>query len=350
MDRTALAAARLVVLSSSLLALGPAAGGPLAAQASVAAPVTEWTVPWPRTRPRDPAVDAQGRVWFVGQEGNYVAFLDPRSGRFRRYEIDPGTFPHNLAVDARGAVWFTGNRNGRLVKLDPATGRLTTYAIPDAKVRDPHTMLFDRGGNAWFTAQEAGVVGRRDAATGEMRLWRVGDDTRPYGIALDSRGRVWFDEFGTNRIGMVDPRTMQLRHFPLPDQRSRPRRIAITSDDAVWYGDYTRGYLGRLDPATGRVEEFALPAGSSALPYAMTVDDRDHVWVAETGVRPNRLVAFDPRARAFTETATVEGGDAPNTVRHMIFHRPTRTIWYGTDLNTIGRATVPPPAPEAPRP
>src|SRR5512147_825227 len=106
MDRTALTAARFVLLSSSLLALGPAAGGRLAAQASVAAPVTEWAVPWPRTRPRDPGVDLQGRVWFVGQEGNYVAYLDPRSGRFQRFEIDPGTFPHNLAVDARGAVWF----------------------------------------------------------------------------------------------------------------------------------------------------------------------------------------------------------------------------------------------------
>src|SRR6185437_5440130 len=45
----------------------------LPAQGHARAPltVTEWKVPWEKTRPRDPYVDAKGRVWFVGQEGNY---------------------------------------------------------------------------------------------------------------------------------------------------------------------------------------------------------------------------------------------------------------------------------------
>ena len=65
-------------------------------------------------------------MWFVGQNGNYVAYLDNKTGDFKRYEIDPGTNPHNLVVE-KGMVWFTGNRNNRIVKLDPATGKLTTY-------------------------------------------------------------------------------------------------------------------------------------------------------------------------------------------------------------------------------
>jgi virginiamycin B lyase len=36
-----------------------------------------------------------------------------------------------------------------------------------------------------------------------------------------------------------------------------------------------------------------------------------------------------------------EGGEEPNTIRHMVFHRPTREIWYGTDRNTVGRLRVP---------
>ena len=50
---------------------------PAVAATQSPAQITEWTVPWERTRPRDPYVDGQGRVWFVGQEGNYVATLDP---------------------------------------------------------------------------------------------------------------------------------------------------------------------------------------------------------------------------------------------------------------------------------
>lgn len=340
---------RPIAAAGAALAAGVAGAAPALAQGAIAREVAaqpgelrEWMVPWARSGPRDPYVAPDGRVWFVGQRGNYVAVLDPRSGRFRRYDIADGTHPHNLVVDAKGTVWFTGNRNGRIVQLDPATGKLTDFMMPDSTVRDPHTMIFDAQGNAWFTAQQAGAVGRLDAKTRQVRLWKTGEGSRPYGIVTDPRGRIWFDLFGTNKLAMIDPSTMQLREYVLPHERARPRRIAVTSDGTVWYGDYTRGFLGRVEPATGKVTEYALPSGSASLPYAMTADDADRIWVAETGVQPNRLVAFDPKTQRFTETVLLEGGSERNTVRHMVFDPRERVIWFGTDRNTIGRATVPP--------
>lgn len=312
----------------------------LAPEGVPAPDIREWTVPWEGTRPRDPFVDPKGRVWFVGQQGNYVAYLDPVTGRFERYEVDAGTHPHNLVVDGKGMVWFTGNRNARLVRLDPASRKLTNYPVPEPDVGDPHTMIFDRAGNAWFTAQQAGAVGRLEISSGKFRIWRTGSGTRPYGIVADGGGRIWFDLFGTNELGAIDPKSMEVKRYPLPDG-ARPRRIGVTSDGVVWYGDYARGYLGRLDPATGAVREFALPAGGRSLPYAMAVDDRDRVWIAETGVQPNRLVAFDPRREKFTDSVATEGGGDPNTIRHMVYHAATREIWFGTDRNTVGRLKVP---------
>jgi virginiamycin B lyase len=298
-----------------------------------------WTVPYENSRPRDPFVDPQGRVWFVGQVGNYVAYLDPESGDFRKFEIEAGTNPHNLVVDAKGTVWFTGNRNGRIVKMDPNTGKLTNYTMPDPTVRDPHTMTFDQNGDAWFTAQGAGVVGKLTVATGQIRLWKLGARSRPYGIVIDSNGRPWFDEFGTNKIGTIDPRTLELKEYTLPNERSRPRRIAVTSDDVIWYGDFTQGKLGRLDPRTGHIEEFALPSGGASLPYAMAADDQDRIWLAETGVQPNKLVAFDTKSRAWVSSIVVPG--TPNTIRHMVFDRKSRELWWGADVNTLGRIKVP---------
>lgn len=327
----------LTIAGSTLL---PA---PSAAQAG--APQSEpkmWETPWDKTRPRDPYADQSGRVWFVGQQGNYVAYMDPKNGEFKRYEIEEGTNPHNLVVDKQGTVWFTGNRNGRIVKMDPVTGKLTNFMMPDSTVRDPHTMIFDSKGDAWFTAQSAGVVGRLTQADGKIRLWKMENRSRPYGIWMDSKDRPWFDLFGTNKIGTVDPASGEFKEYALPSPQSRPRRIAITPDDAVWYGDYPRGFLGRLDPKTGATEEWALPSGNASLPYAMTVDDRGRVWVAETGVQPNRLVAFDPARKAFTETVTI-AANGPNTIRHMTFDKATRQIWFGGDANMIGRVKVSPP-------
>ena len=180
-------------------------------------------------------------------------------------------------------------------------------------MRDPHTLISMARGTL-FTAQQSGYVGRLVMASGKIDLVKVsGDRTRPYGIVMDAAGQPWFCEFGTNKIAMVDPSTLRLTEFTLPDG-ARPRRIAITSDQAVWYVDYARGFLGRLDPATGKVEEWASPSGKLALPYAMTVDDRDRLWYVETGPRPNRLVAFDSRTRQFTTQQAV-GAESPNTIR-----------------------------------
>lgn len=304
----------------------------------------EWTVPWQQTRPRDPVMDQSGRVWFVGQAGNYIAYLDPKTGEFKRYEVAERTNPHNIVVDERGGVWFTGNRNSRIVQLIPETGELKTYMMPDSTVRDPHTMIWGKDGIAWFTAQGSQRVGRFDRKTGEIRFWRPSQPrSNPYGIVVDSKGQPWFDLFATNRIGTIDPKTLEYKEYTLPDERARPRRIAVTSDGAVWYGDFSRGYLGRLDPKTGAVEEWPLPSGAESYPYAMTVDDKDRLWLAETGrVQPNRLVAFDPKTKTWVANIPVTAnGSTRSTIRHMTFNRATREIWFGTDAGTIGALKVP---------
>lgn len=324
---------------------GPALLGAIAAAVMGTAPpprvvITEWKVPWSQTRPRDPYVDSQGRVWFVGQAGNYIAYLDPSTGQFKRYEIDPGTHPHNLIIDPKGIVWYAGNANGMIGRLDPASGKITRYPMPDKAAGDPHTLVFDRQGDIWFTVQRGNFVGKLTVATGAVRLVRVPTaHALPYGIAVDQKDRPWFVEFGTNKLGTLDPASFKLTEYSLPSSQARPRRIAITTDGRIWYDDYTRGMLGRFDPATQAFAEWALPQGGSSLPYAMAADDRGRLWVVETGPQPNRLVGFDPESRKFfSETPIAESGGL--TVRNMVYDAGSKTIWFGTDANTIGRAKL----------
>lgn len=326
----------------ALIAL-PALTSGVTAQAAAKAPVqiTEWTVPWEKTRPRDPYVDGQGKVWFVGQAGNYIAHLDPASGQFKRYEIEEGTHPHNLIVDKSGKVWFAGNRNARIGALDGATGKSAIYPMPGGSARDPHTMIFDAKGGIWFTAQGGNAVGYLDTKSGKVQVADVSTkNARPYGIVMDAKGRPWFAQLGTNKIGMIDPATLKITDYALANDRSRVRRLEVTPDGAVWYGDYTRGMLGRFDPATRTTKEFPMPSAATSLPYAMAQDDRGRLWLVETGVQPNRLVGFDPKTESWISVTPIAESGA-RTVRHMVFHAPTRTLWFGTDANTIARAKVP---------
>ena len=309
--------------------------------------IDEWQVPWEQSRPRDPFVGPDGKVWFVGQRSHYAAYLDPETGDFEKFDLDDGTGPHNLVVDGEGTVWYTGNRTRHIGRLDPETGKIEKFLMPDDRARDPHTMVFDQEGNIWFTVQGGNFIGKFVKSTAEVRLVeapnvegsRRGNGSRPYGIKMDSRDRPWIALFNTNKIATVNPETMELRSYELPEG-SRPRRLVIDSHDMVWYVDYARGYLGRLDPATGDVREWANPSGEGARPYGMAIDSDDRIWFVETGVQPNRFVGFDPATeRYFSNTAIASGGGA---VRHMFFHEPTNTIWFGSDANTIGRAKLPP--------
>lgn len=324
-----------VILSISAIPFGLTPPAMLTAQV----PVKEWPVPYADSRPRDPYVDGQNRVWFVGQKSNYIAYLDPKSGNFRRYELEEGALPHNLIVDQKGMVWYAGNGNGHIGKLDPANGKITKYPMPNPEARDPHTLIFDQKGDIWFTVQGGNFVGRLATGTGKVDLIEVAtSNARPYGIEVDSKGRPWFNEFGSDKIAMIDPATLKIREYSLPNDRSRTRRIAITSDDRIWYVDYTRGYLGRFDPTSSQFKEWALPGGVTSLPYAMAADSKERLWMVETGTQPNRLVGFDPRKEKFFGLTPIPSGGG--TVRHMVFDDRSGQIWFGTDNNTIGRAQV----------
>lgn len=255
--------------------------------------ITEWRVQWEHSRPRDPFVDPQGRVWFCGQQTGYLAYLEPASGTFKRFDLDPGAGPHNLIVDKAGFVWFAGNRNGYIGKLDPESGRITKFKMPDPDAGDPHTLVFDSLGDIWFTVQQGNFIGKLMTQTGTIQLVKVPtSNARPYGISVDSQDRPWVALFGSHKIATVDPKILILKEYEIPRKAARPRRIAITSDNAVWYGDYAQGKLGRFDPKTKTFQEWDLPGGKDAAPYAMTVDDQDNVWLVETGRIPNRLVGF----------------------------------------------------------
>jgi virginiamycin B lyase len=246
-------------------------------------------------------------------------------------------------VDDKGMVWYAGNRRAHIGVLDPATGRIRKYDMPDSTPRDPHTLIFDGKGNIWFTAQGGQHVGRLNMSSGKVDRIPTGERTNPYGIKLDSKGNVWVALLAAGKILNVNAATMATKEFTMPKERAGARRLVITSDDMVWYGDFRNGNIGRLDPRSGKIDEWPLPGGQNAAPYGMAVDDRDRVWLSITNDVPGRLVAFDTKKFEISHVAVLKSQqqNGKNTIRHMVFHKPTRTIWYGTDAGTIGRLQVP---------
>ncbi|MDP5071392.1 MAG: cytochrome C [Congregibacter sp.] len=301
----------------------------------IAGPVTisieEWLAPTLGQRVRDPIEADDGSIWWTGMWASLTGRLDPETGAMEEFYLPPAARPHSIVPDAKGNIWYTGIGNATIGKLNPNTGEIVEYPT---QARDPHTAAFHPNGNLYFTSQQAGMLGRLDPETGSLR--EVPTRAKPYGIKVGPDGRLWIAHNGTNAISAMDPDTMELAYFDIPDERTRIRRLDIASDGRVWYVNSALGRIGVLDPETGTSKEWASPSGPKSHPYAIAIID-DIVWYNESGMRPDALVRFDPVTEKFQSWAIPSG---VGIVRHVWATRAGELLIHQSSSNRIGRVTI----------
>ena len=293
--------------------------------------ITEWMVPTLGQRSRDPVEAPDGSIWWTGMWASLAGRLDPETGEMEEFRLPPSARPHSIVPDADGNIWYTGNSNATIGKLDPKTGVITEY---ETEARDPHTAVFHPNGRLYFTAQRAGMLGRLSPETGEVT--EIQTEPRPYGMQVAPDGTVWIAYNGINKIGALDPETMSVRYYEVPNEESRIRRLGLTSDGMVWYGNSTRGRIGRLNPETGDIQEWPSPSGPDSHPYAFSVVD-DIIWYNESGMRPDSLVRFDPETERFQSWAIPSG---VGIIRNMWVTEAGNLLIHQTSSNRIGLVEI----------
>jgi virginiamycin B lyase len=300
--------------------------------------IREWAVPSKGGHPHDPAVGPDGSLWFTEQMVNKLGRLDPKTGEFKEFALVQGknSGPHGLVADRDGNIWFTANFAGYIGKLDPRTGKVTQYSMPTEKADDPHTAVFDANAILWFTVQGGNMVGRLDPQTGKIELKEVPTASAlPYGIQINSKGIPVFCELGTNKMASINPQTMTITEYSLPEG-VRPRRLAIAADDTVYFTDYKSGHLGTLHTATGTVKLYPSPGGAESNPYGIAITPDGMVWYSESGVQPNTIVQFNPKSQKFARAYIPSGG---GVVRNMAATPDGRIYIACSGVDKVGVVT-----------
>lgn len=301
--------------------------------------IREWLVPWKKSLPSDPYVDSKGRVWFVGQKGNFIGNMTPEDGLFNRYDLLPDGGPNSLLVDAQRNIWFSANLGNYIGKLSPSTAQAQRIEMPNSRATGPHSLAFDAKGNIWFTIQKGNFIGKLNTNDGSIALLPIASKkAKPYGIIVDANDMPWAAASGSNRLLRIFPATMSIAEVELPDKKSRPRRLVATSNGDIWYADTEQGKLGRYRPSQNDFMEWQMPGGKKARPYGMAVDRNDRIWIVETGKKLNRFVGFDSASEKFLSGTDIPSGGG--SVRHLFYREASGEIWFGTDSNYIGRAKV----------
>ena len=126
--------------------------------------------------------------------------------------------------------------------------------MPDPNAKDPHTAEFDQKGRVFFTLQVSNMIGRLIPATGEIKLVTLArKNSRPYGIKVARDGSLWVSCNGSNCVLNVDPETLAVKEFNLPEGTT-VRRLDLADDGMIWYVNSGLGRLGRLDPKIRTVQ------------------------------------------------------------------------------------------------
>jgi len=294
--------------------------------------IIEWTVPTLGQRSRDPVEAPDGSIWWTGMWASLTGRLDPESGIMEEFRLPPTSRPHTIVPDPAGNIWYTGNSNATIGKLDPSNGLITEFKT---EAGDPHSAVFHPNGSLYFTAQRAGMLGRLNPDSGEVS--EVATEPRPYGIQVGPDGMLWVAYNGTNKIGALDPDTLAVKLYEVPDTASRIRRLDLDSNGMVWFVNSSLGRIGRLDPESGEIKQWNSPSGAASHPYALAVID-DVVWYNESGVRPDTLVRFDPRRESFQSWPIPSG---VGIVRNMWVTEDDNLLIHQSSSNQIGLVKIP---------
>ena len=294
-------------------------------------------------RARDPIEAPDGSIWYVGQWGNVIGQIDPKTDKVQEWDLPAKSLPHSVMVDKTGGIWFLGNGNGTIGKFDPATGKSTVYKMPLPNAKDPHTGEFDHDGIFWFTLQQSDMIGRFNPSNADIKLVSTKSGAKPYGIKFDKDGAPWVACNGAPCLYKIDRQTMGLTEIQLPLPGTTVRRIDIAPDGRIWYVNSGRGRIGVHDPKTGQNAEWDSPSGPTSHPYGINVLD-GIVWYNKSGVRPDVLVRFDPATEQFQSFPIPSGGVYAGIHRNGHVTRDGRSLLLRQSAtNYIIKVTPKPP-------
>ena len=272
----------------------------------------------------------------------------PIGGKFSSLALPLGVFtgkhgPHSMAEGNDGRLWITNSLSSRLMAYTAETNTFETFDIA-ADTLYLHTIRTDQKGRLWFTVVPSNQVGRFDPENGQLDLldlpangisrWltdafmptlmRIGDQfprknipiklshhswsghgrdvmNFPYGIDVNPvDGSIWYVKLYANKLGKIDPETLEITEIDTP--AVGPRRPRFAPDGILWIPGFDSGELLSFDPQTEIFTTYSLPTlapGEYETPYALNVHPTTGVvWI--TSNMSDRIFSFDPLTEKFT--------------------------------------------------
>ncbi len=295
--------------------------------------ITEYPLPDAGELPHDLVVGPDGRIWITAFFTDVIWAMEPTSGDIETYSIRPANAAgwgqaRALIFDDQSNLWVVLGGTHELVALNVATRAIKTYNIG----MYAHSLARDNKGRIWFNDYfaEKERIGVLDPITEQVRhidiptvgLTKQEGLPLPYGLQIDSSGRLYSTQMAANTIVMYDTNTAATELLTMPTDNTGPRRPAIGKNDMLWVPEWNTGHLSSFNPHKHSFKRYRL-ASSTLGAYDAEYDRRSgHIWVS--GALASSMVVFDPDSESVLEIPLPTN---PGYTRHLAVDPKTGDLW-----------------------
>jgi len=251
--------------------------------------------------------------------------------------------PSKMTIDSAGRLWVSDSKNNRVLRFDSAVSKAN-------------------GANA------DGVLGQSNFTSNANVTTQSGLDS-PYGLAVDSAGRLWVADYSNSRVLRFDnaaskanganadgvlgePNFTSIAFVSTQSGMSSPLGVAVSSDGRLWVADSGNSrvlwFNNAASKANGANADGVLGQGnftSSASattqtgmqnPNGVTVDSIGGVWVADSN--NSRALFF---GSLFSNDATMSSLGTGAVTLSPAF-APTTTSYTATVGNSVSSVSLTP--------
>lgn len=215
------------------------------------------------------------------------------------FGVSRGAHPHDVAATPLrgGPVYYTAQSTGRLGVLDPKTGRFEEIALGPRSA--PHGVIVGPDGAAWITDGGQNAIVRFDPKSRQIRTWPLPHDAAGANLntaTFDQSGRIWFT--GQSGVyGRLDPASGDMRVWQAP-RGPGPYGITTTPGGEIYFASLAGSYIAHVDTKTGEATVIEPPTRGQGARRVWS-DSRGRIWVSywNTG----QVGSYDPATRGWRE-------------------------------------------------
>jgi streptogramin lyase len=258
--------------------------------------------PQKRLTGRDTDMVGEERARVQKQQSDYFATVN------QSQSADPAKWPYDLKTFGRPKGQGT-----RVI--------ITEWDLPRPTIQ-PHDVVVDSKGTVWYSDFGSQFIGKFDQKTGKLTEistpeLKKGSPLGALSIRLDREDNLWLGMMYQAAVGKFDTKTEKLQVWQIPAEWNRPNtQVNMTSplniavDGKVW--SQNNGFAGvhRIDVKTGAWETWEpfkdAPVGHNI--YDVISDSKNNAWFTDIGRETIGRIDAKTKEVTLFETPTKSSG------------------------------------------